>query len=254
VLISRNFVPSLFTVLNGFCGFMSLINSMNGDFDQACLFIIYAMLFDGFDGIVARLLHSSSKFGVELDSLCDVISFGVAPSFLLYTIQLKNFETIGIIVASLFMVFSSLRLARFNVQLVGFDKDYFKGLPTPIAAVTICSYILFYHNKIFTTQTSTYAIWVIAILLPILMISRIKYDTLPKINKANLKRYPVKFIILFIAVVLIIITKAEGLFAFCLFYLSSGIIRGIYLMMKPKHRKAKEEKEEEKEAVEKIAH
>lgn len=229
---------------------MSLINAMNGEFEQACYFIIYAMLFDGFDGIVARLLHSSSKFGVELDSLCDVISFGVAPSFLLYTIQLKNFGTIGIIISSLFLIFSSLRLARFNVQLVGFDKDFFKGVPTPIAAVTICSYILFYHNKIFTSQTSNYVLWIIAIALPLLMISKIKYDTFPKINKANIKKHPVKFIVLFIAIVLIIITRAEGLFAFCLFYLSSGIIRGIYVMLTPKRKKSREEKE----AVEKIAH
>lgn len=229
---------------------MSLINAMNGQFEQSCLFIIYAMLFDGFDGIVARLLKSSSKFGVELDSLCDVISFGVAPSFLLYNVQLKNFETIGIIVSSLFLIFSSLRLARFNVQLVGFDKDYFKGLPTPIAAVTICSYILFYHNKIFTPQTSNYVLWVIAIALPLLMISRIKYDTLPKINKTNLKKHPAKFIILLIAVVLIIITRGEGLFAFCLFYLSSGIIRGAFMMLKPKRKKGSEEKE----AVSKVAH
>lgn len=229
---------------------MSLINAMNGEFEQACYFIIYAMLFDGFDGIVARLLNSSSKFGVELDSLCDVISFGVAPSFLLYTIQLKNFGTIGIIVSSLFLIFSSLRLARFNVQLVGFDKDYFKGVPTPIAAVTICSYILFYHNKIFTAQTSNYVLWIIAIALPLLMISRIKYDTFPKINKANIKKHPVKFIVLFIAIILIIITRAEGLFAFCLFYLSSGIIRGIYVMLTPKRKKSREEKE----ALEKIAH
>lgn len=216
---------------------MSLIYAMNGNFTQASFFIIYAMLFDGFDGIVARLLNTSSEFGVELDSLSDVISFGVAPSFIIYNLYFKNIETFGVVVSSFFMIFSAVRLARFNVQLVGFDKDYFKGLPTPIAAVTLCSYVIFYNNKIFSEETSVYFIWILAFLLPALMISNFKYDTLPKFNKRNIKKYPVKFIIILIAVVLILITKGEGIFSFCLFYISTGIIRSFFNFINPKKRR-----------------
>ncbi len=216
---------------------MSLIYAMNGNFTLASFFIIYAMLFDGFDGIVARLLNSSSEFGVELDSLSDMVSFGVAPSFIIYNLYFKNIETFGVVISSLFMVFSALRLARFNVQLVGFDKDYFKGLPTPIAAVTLCSFVIFYNNKIFSEEVSIYFIWLLAFLLPALMISNFKYDTLPKINKQNIKKYPVKFIIILIAAILIIITKGEGIFSFCLFYISSGIIRSFFNFISPKKKR-----------------
>ena len=163
MFISRKFIPSLFTILNAFCGFMSVIFSSKGNFDDASLFIIFASFFDAIDGLAARLTNSASAFGVELDSLSDVISFGLAPSFLIYSIYLNELGDIGIVLSSLVMVFAALRLARFNVQLVGFDKDKFNGLPAPMATFTICTYILFYHNKIFTDQVSEIVIIVLAL-------------------------------------------------------------------------------------------
>ncbi|HEY3251445.1 MAG TPA: CDP-diacylglycerol--serine O-phosphatidyltransferase, partial [Ignavibacteria bacterium] len=118
---------------------MSIVNTSAGEIEKGCLFIIYAGLFDVFDGIVARFTGTSSKFGVELDSLADVISFGAAPSFLLYRAYFQINDGFGIALASLVMIFAALRLARFNAQLVGFDKNYFSGVPAPIAAITISS-------------------------------------------------------------------------------------------------------------------
>ncbi|MEO8664968.1 MAG: CDP-diacylglycerol--serine O-phosphatidyltransferase [Ignavibacteria bacterium] len=224
MLVSRKFIPSLFTILNAFCGFMSLINSAKGDFTDAALFIIYASLFDAVDGFAARLTKSSSEFGVQLDSLSDVISFGVAPSFLLYNIYLNELGDIGVVLSSLIMVFAALRLARFNVQLVGFDKDKFNGLPAPMTSMTICTYILFYHNKILSGSMSEKLIIILSILLPLLMVSRIKYESLPKPSLYAIKKNPIVFIILFIAIVLTIATNGEGAFSFCLFYIFSGII------------------------------
>jgi len=227
MFISRKFIPSLFTILNAFCGFMSIIFAAKGDFTNACLFIIYASLFDAVDGLAARLTKSSSQFGVELDSLSDVISFGAAPSFLLYNIYMDQLGDIGIVLSSLLMVFAALRLARFNVQLTGFDKNKFNGLPVPMAAMTIVSYILFYHNKIFSPVVSEKVLLTLSIALPLLMVSRIKYDSLPKPSLIVIKNNPIIFIILFIAIVLTIATKGEGSFSFCLFYIFTGIIRGI---------------------------
>lgn len=224
MLVSRKFIPSLFTILNAFCGFMSLINSAMGDFTDAALFIIYASLFDAVDGFAARLTKSSSEFGVELDSLSDVISFGVAPSFLLYNIYLNELGDIGIVISSLIMVFAALRLARFNVQLVGFDKEKFNGLPAPMTSMTICTYILFYHNKILSEALSQKIIIILAIALPVLMVSRIKYESLPKPSLQAVKKNPIVFILLFIAIVLTIATNGEGAFSFCLFYIFSGMI------------------------------
>ncbi len=223
MLFSRKFIPSLFTILNAFCGFMSIINSAKGDFTDAGWFIIYASLFDAVDGLAARLTKSSSAFGVELDSLSDVISFGVAPSFLLYKIYLNELGDIGIVISSLVMVFAALRLARFNVQLVGFDKEKFNGLPAPMASFTICSYTLFYHNKILSENVSSTVLIILSVGLPLLMVSKIKYDSLPKPSLQTIKKNPLVFIILLIAVILVIATKGEGSFSFCLFYIFSGI-------------------------------
>lgn len=236
MFISRKFIPSLFTILNAFCGLMSVINSAKGDYTDACLFIIYASLFDAVDGLAARLTKSSSEFGVELDSLSDVISFGLAPTFLLYNVYLNELGDIGIVISSLVMVFAALRLARFNVQLVGFDKDKFNGLPAPMTAITIVSYILFYHNKILSQQISEIVIMILSIALPVLMVSRIKYESLPKPSMQTIKKNPIVFIILFIAIILTIATNGEGSFSFCLFYIFTGIIRTVKNMLFKKHR------------------
>jgi len=147
MFISRKFIPSLFTILNAFCGMMSVIYSAKGEFDEAALFIIYASLFDAVDGLAARLTNSASKFGVELDSLSDVISFGLAPSILIYYVYFNQLGDIGIVMSSLIMVFAAIRLARFNVQLTGFEKEKFNGLPAPMTAFTICTYILFLSQQ-----------------------------------------------------------------------------------------------------------
>ena len=237
MLESRKYVPSLFTILNAFCGLMSIINASHEMYEQAALFIIYASLFDMLDGIVARILRSSSKFGVELDSLSDVISFGVAPSFLLYSIYFKDLDGIGIAVSSMIMVFAAIRLARFNVQLVGFDKNKFIGLPTPIASITISAYILFYHNKIFSKATSDTFIIILVVAIALLMVSNFRYNTIPKLSIQSLKKSPIVFAILLLGIALVIFTKGEGLFSFCLFYVSTGIIRSIGNFVSKKYKK-----------------
>ncbi|MEO6693605.1 MAG: CDP-diacylglycerol--serine O-phosphatidyltransferase [Ignavibacteria bacterium] len=241
MLISRKFLPSLFTVLNAFCGFMSIIFAAKGDFTNACLFIIYASLFDAVDGLAARLTNSASQFGVELDSLSDVISFGAAPSFLLYNIYMDQLGDIGIVLSSLLMVFAALRLARFNVQLVGFDKNKFNGLPVPMAAMTIVSYILFYHDKIFSSSVSEIVLIVLSILLPILMVSKFQYDSLPKPSLYAIKKNPVIFIVVIIALILTLWTKGEGSFAFCLIYIFTGIVRSIKDLIFRKRRISSED-------------
>lgn len=227
MFISKKFIPGLFTVLNAFSGFLSVINSSHGFYNEACLFIFYAALFDTLDGIVARILKSSSKFGVELDSLSDIVSFGVAPSYLIYSVYLQELGAIGIVLSSLVMVFSALRLARFNIELVGFEKDKFIGLPTPVTSITIVSYILFYHNNILNMDVSSKMITTLSVILPLLMISRFKYDSFPNPTWKNIKKNYLKFSLLIVIFIIIILTRGKGLFILCLIYISSGIIRSI---------------------------
>ncbi|MEO8054042.1 MAG: CDP-diacylglycerol--serine O-phosphatidyltransferase [Acidobacteriota bacterium] len=127
-------LPALFTAGNIFCGFLSLDASARGAFETAAILIFVAAFFDGIDGRVARLTGTTSAFGEQLDSLCDVVSFGVAPAFLVYNWGLSAFGRAGLLVSFLFAVCGASRLARFNVQIHVVDKRWFVGLPIPSAA------------------------------------------------------------------------------------------------------------------------
>lgn len=236
MISSARFLPSLFTILNIYCGFLSIINAANNDLNQACLFIIYAALFDSLDGVVARFTRTSSKFGVELDSLADLISFGTAPSFILYKYYFYNLGGLGMALSSLILIFASLRLARFNTQLAGYDKNFFSGLPVPVSAITISSFFLFYFEKNLSLRDSEITVYILAIMLPLLMISKLKYDVLPKFSLIDFKSHVVKYFLIFISILLILLTRGEGLFIFCLFYLSTGILRGLKNQLRKRFR------------------
>jgi CDP-diacylglycerol--serine O-phosphatidyltransferase len=134
-------LPALFTAGNIFCGFLSLEASARGEFDYAAMLVFVAAFFDAIDGRVARLTGSTSAFGEQLDSLADVISFGVAPAFLVYHWGLSGYGRAGLLVSFLFAVCGALRLARFNVQVHVVDKRWFVGLPIPSAAGALCGLI-----------------------------------------------------------------------------------------------------------------
>lgn len=239
------FIPSLFTVLNLFCGFMSLVNAEADNIYIACLYIIYAALFDMIDGIAARFTRTSSRFGVELDSLADVISFGAAPSFILYKAFFFEHGAAGTALATLIMIFAALRLARFNANLTGFDKTFFSGVPVPIPALTVSSFFMFYYNKIFSPEFSSILVYSLSIFLPLLMVSRFRYDTVPRFSLKAVKKQPVKFTMIFIILVMLIATRGEGLFAFCLFYISSGIFRSLKNLMFRTAKKSSNNREDE---------
>jgi CDP-diacylglycerol---serine O-phosphatidyltransferase len=226
VKITRAVVPSLFTVLNMFCGFGAIVNTSQGDYILASWFIILAALFDAFDGVMARITKSSSDFGVEFDSLSDVISFGVAPSFLVYRLQLHTLEGTGMLLSAMPMVFGALRLARFNSQLVSYDKDYFRGLPIPAMAVMIASFVMsFYHEGVSLNALETSLLIPMIIILSLLMVSSMKYDTVPKFSARGIKQHPARFTVAIIGLTAIVITRGQALFPFFVFYVSTGPIR-----------------------------
>ncbi|MBP1649283.1 MAG: pssA, partial [Bacteroidetes bacterium] len=224
--ITRAVVPSLFTVLNMFCGFMSLIHASRGEYVNASWFIVLAAGFDSLDGVMARITKSSSEFGVEIDSLSDAISFGAAPAFLVYRMSLYQLEAMGIIVSSLLMIFGALRLARFNVQLVGFDKDYFSGLPIPASAMTVASFTLNYYSE--TTgldpRAEVFLPW-LSVLLGLLMVSKVKYDTLPRVSRRALKKEPWKFVFAVLAIVVVFVTGGNAIFPLLLLFIVLGLVR-----------------------------
>jgi CDP-diacylglycerol--serine O-phosphatidyltransferase len=236
--ITRTVVPSLFTTLNIFCGFLSIVYTSQGQFSTSAWIIILAAVFDSLDGIMARMTRSSSQFGVELDSLADVVSFGAAPSFLVYQVYLRTMtEPWGILLASLPVVLGAIRLARFNVQLIGFDKEYFNGLPIPMQAITVCAFILqFGEEKISTNSLAGTELIALVVVLPLLMVSHVKYDTMPKLSKLQLKSHPLKFIVIFIALLVVIFSELfldnNYLFFMLILYVIFGLIRATVIFVK----------------------
>jgi CDP-diacylglycerol--serine O-phosphatidyltransferase len=224
--ITRAVVPSLFTVLNMFSGFMSIIHASRNEFIPACWFIILAAGFDALDGVMARITKSTSQFGVEIDSLSDVVSFGAAPAFLVYQFSLHSLDGLGIFLSSLLMIFAGLRLARFNVQLVGFDKDHFVGLPVPASAITIASFVLNAMSGIdeFRVHAVDILPW-LSIALALLMVSKVRYDTLPKISPRAIRREPWKFIFFTLAVIVGFVTAGSAIFPLFLLFIVLGLVR-----------------------------
>jgi CDP-diacylglycerol---serine O-phosphatidyltransferase len=228
--ISRAVIPSFFTILNMFSGFMSVLASADHDFISAAWLIVLAAIFDTLDGVMARLTRSSSEFGVELDSLSDLVSFGVAPSFMMYKVGLHALGPIGTLSSAMVMVFGGLRLARFNVQLVGFDKDYFKGLPIPSSAITISSFIFVFFDANAGGLSAQAAPFLpaLAVVLSLLMVSTVRYDTLPKFSRRAIRSHPLKFMVFAVGVIIIIATLGKALFWLFMLYIIGGLVRWVF--------------------------
>lgn len=217
--------------MNLFSGFFAMVKATEGQFMTAAWLIVLAGIFDALDGAMARLTHSSSEFGVELDSLADVVSFGTAPAFILYMAFFKEWHAAGVILAALPAICGALRLARFNVQLVGFDKDYFRGLPIPSAAVILISYLVFYHlpsDSPFPSEAIKPGVLAgITIAVSLLMVSTVRYDSLPKPTLRSIRKDPIKFIVLGLAIVATAILGGRAIFPAMALYLVYGIVRHI---------------------------
>ena len=228
--LTPSVIPNLFTSLNMFCGFLSIVSASEGNYFYSAWLIITAAIFDALDGLVARLTNSSSELGVELDSLSDIVSFGAAPSFLLYKSFFYSMNTWGIIISALPLIAGGFRLARFNIQLVGFSKSFFLGLPIPSSALTIVSFVLAFYNEGYVKPISDF-ITPMILVLSFLMVSNIRYETLPKISLNGLKEKPFHFLFLLIATLLVIFMYMKGLFLVFVFMIVIGIFRHIYKLI-----------------------
>lgn len=225
--ITPSVIPNLFTALNMFSGFLSIIYTSQNNFVYAGWLIIVAAIFDTLDGLMARLTKSSSELGVELDSLSDVISFGAAPSFMIYKFYFYQFDTIGIIISSLPLIAGGFRLARFNVQLIGFEKKHFTGLPIPSAALTLATFVLSFRKN-GSEYLYDMILLPMVIIISFLMVSKVRYETLPKFSLQTIKEKPVQFIFILLAFIAILLFNVKGLFFSFVAMIFLGIIRHFY--------------------------
>jgi CDP-diacylglycerol--serine O-phosphatidyltransferase len=176
-------VPSLFTLFNLFFGIWAMVLATRGEYYRAAWFIVYAGILDTLDGRVARISGTGTRFGAELDSLVDIVSFGVAPAFLMYQVEFASERGAAWIFCYFYVMAAAIRLARFNVTQAGRAKTYFIGLPSPAAGMTLATYFPF-------TQTGLYGslhalpwhlvLTFLMIALTILMVSNVHYPTLPR--------------------------------------------------------------------------
>ncbi len=229
--IPRVAVPSFFTLMNLLCGFGAIIQIFEGKYDMASWLILMAAFFDALDGMMARLTNSSSLFGVELDSLSDVVSFGVAPGVLVYVFGLSEFGLLGLIVSALPALCGAVRLARFNVdvELEGEKPQYFRGLPIPAQAAALVTMILNFEDA---TWFNEYSISSLSLLIPLvavlagLMVSTIPFDALPKPSATYIRKHPYKSLALLVSFLLTIFLQQIGLLISIAAYLAMGIING----------------------------
>ncbi len=173
---AMHLIPNLFTTGNLFCGVFSILSVFNGNYLIAAIAILVAMIFDVLDGKSARLTNSTSHFGLEYDSLSDVVSFGVAPGLLIYSWALSGQGTFGIAVMFAYVAMGAVRLARFNSTAAVADGKYFTGLAIPAAAGVVASLVVFDHYSMkIAADVKPILVLVMTLALSFLMVSTIKY-------------------------------------------------------------------------------
>lgn len=234
--VTRSIVPNMLTLGNLFSGFTAMVHISNGQYKTAALFIFIAAVFDMLDGVMARLIHSTSELGAELDSLCDAVSFGVAPSFLLYHTFFYQYGDIGLLFASFPALAGVVRLARFNVQLSSFeDKVYFKGMPIPSAALTLIAYVIFYHLPgELPKDYAVYMMFFLSVAVSLAMVSTVKYDNMPRPTLRSIKQRPIVFVFFLGGIIASLVSVGKLIFPVMLIYLLSGAVRFVIQMLKEK--------------------
>ncbi|HZS31874.1 MAG TPA: CDP-diacylglycerol--serine O-phosphatidyltransferase [Methylomirabilota bacterium] len=220
-------LPGLLTTGNLLCGFYSIVLTLDGHHLWAALALFIGMLLDMLDGKVARLTRTTTQFGVEFDSLADVVSFGVAPALLLYAWALQPLGRVGAGAAFLYVICGALRLARFNVLTGITDRRYFIGLPIPGAAGVVASMVLFFETPEFG-RAGLFLLACATYLLAFLMISSVRYYSFKDLNLA--KRHPFG-VLLVVALGMLMVFQHPQTFLFLLFsvYALSGPARWVLL-------------------------
>jgi len=217
----RSLIPNMLTSLNLVLGMISIILTFNGEFVKAALFIVAAMIADGLDGRAARYFKVSSDFGKELDSLCDLVSFGVAPAILSYAYILKDFDMLGYVATALFATCGALRLARFNVN-TGVVKGYFMGLPIPAAGCVMATFVMLGHKP------PGFWFLIMITIFAYLMVSSIRYPDFK--GKGEKIRIIPAIITIGIGIYILLVANSALLFVIFFSYALFGILNTIFAL------------------------
>lgn len=238
-------LPNLLTTASLFTGFVGLLSAIGGDFVTCALCILVSCVFDGLDGKVARLTRTTSEFGVQLDSLADLVAFGVVPATMVYLWQLESFGRLGMMAAFLFIACGALRLARFNVQAATSSKKHFVGLPIPAGACTLATLVLF-HEYIPQSMESLLpvATLVLVYVLSFFLVSTIRFYSFKEFS--TFKAHPFSSMVSVILVFVLVASRPKLLgFIFFLGYLISGPIYTLFILSRRGSRLLRDKNSEE---------
>ncbi len=231
-------LPNTLTLCGMFCGFFAILVSFKGHYIYAAWAILIANIFDGLDGWVARLTNSTTKFGIELDSLSDLVAFGVAPAVLIYSWALQPFGRLGWGAAFLFVICGALRLARYNVQMGTAESKAFTGLPIPGAGTVVASLVLFYNEIWGVIEGRNYVVLFLPFLLAVLMVSTLRFHGLKELDFKKRKPFWL-LVVIGSAFVLIFMYPEIVIFIFAITYVVWGIIEGTYILHRKRRTKKK---------------
>lgn len=198
-------LPNLFTITALFAGFYAIVAAIKGHFDDAAIAIFVAMVMDALDGRVARLTHTQTAFGSELDSLSDMVCFGLAPALIVYMWGLDSLGKAGWLVAFVFTASVALRLARFNIQQASTDKRYFKGLPSTAGAPVIVSLVWSLSQYDFSNPATHVIAAVMSVIISVLMISNVRYHSFKDFDLKN----KVPFVVILLIVLVFVLISVD---------------------------------------------
>jgi CDP-diacylglycerol--serine O-phosphatidyltransferase len=237
----RYILPNLFTVGSMFAAFYGMIMAHGGNYGGCAVAILVSAVLDGMDGKIARLTHSASDFGVQLDSIADIIAFGATPAYMIYLWQLNSLGSLGMAGAFLFMACGALRLARFNVMAANSaSKKFFTGLPIPAAGCALSCLILFYNylpDKLYPVMT-----WfslILTVVLGLLMVSRVPYFAFKEFAPLRVKTFTMLVAFVLFFALIIAAPKIFG-FSFFIAYLLSGPVYLIIIRKRQKNQNISE--------------
>lgn len=218
-------LPNLFTISALFGGFYAIVAATKGLFDIAAIALFIAMLLDNLDGRVARLTNTQTSLGAELDSLSDMVAFGVAPALIAYHWTLIGLGKIGWLVSFFYVATAALRLARFNSQHDIADKKYFKGLPAPVAAAVIVGFVwnAVEFGVMSNTKEMSLIMAMMTVMTSVLMVSNFRYYSFKELNLTGRVHYLWAVIIVLLLIV-IVLEPAKVLFLGCMLYTLSGFL------------------------------
>ena len=232
-------LPNLFTTAGLFAGFYSIIAAIDGRFEAAAVAVFVAMIMDGMDGRIARMTNTQSEFGVEYDSLSDMISFGLAPAIIVYVWSLSELGKLGWLAAFIYTAGAALRLARFNTQVGNDDKRYFQGLASPAAAALISGLVWVGDDYDFNAGQLLWVTLFITVMAGVLMVSNVRYRSFKDIDFKG--RVP--FVVLLFVVLLFVFISIDPpivLFTLAFTYAVSGPVLTLFFLRKRRAERAEQ--------------